>query len=712
MRSHRLRPVALTVTALVLAAGCTSGSSPGPVTSSSGGTGQARRPGGTASLAVLPASSVVFGSYRVVPMTNPDTPAYRGPAAPTSLAGVRIGEGLKDALKKPKVSDTLTRQGFVVVPEDLRQLHFAYQESAYSGWPVYVTTDSGYHIWHLAFDSILRRTEEQSLLPALRSLVEQTLPVARSQTTRLQDTPLAEDAARAEQLYQVAAAELGIPVTLGPLAAQEKSLVDAHSGIQISPLLNTSIDYSLMTPRGHYTRSAALKRYFAAMSVLGQSAFCLPGTNGCDAEKPGRPTRVGLLATRSLLGSPQRKALWQKLYESTAFLVGFSDDYTPLELDAAVTASVPGWPGDPSALADDAKITEVVGRLKQTRPVRINAETASSRLLGTRFVLDSYILDQLVSPNVKDNPAGDRRLLPSGLDVAATFGSAKARQELDRSGAMAFKGYPEQLERMTSQVAERPPAAWGGTVYDAWLYALQPVLASHGTAYPPMMRTDAWAAKNLQSGLGSYAQLKHDTILYTKQSVAEGGGDTLPPPPRNWVEPEPVAFARLAAAVDLLRDGLSRRGLLSKEQRELATETSSLLALFARVAADELRGKAITKADNETLGYVGEAFEALWFKTSDVSEGEVSGDNDSALIADIASGPGGILEVGTGRFDRILVLVPDDSGRFQVASGGVFSYHEFSSGPGTRLTDEAWRARLDSGKAPARPGWQSVLLAR
>ena len=27
----------------------------------------------------------------------------------------------------------------------------------------------------------------------------------------------------------------------------------------------------------------------------------------------------------------------------------------------------------------------------------------------------------------------------------------------------------------------------------------------------------------MQSGFGSYAELKHDTILYSKQAVAEGG---------------------------------------------------------------------------------------------------------------------------------------------------------------------------------------------
>ena len=55
------------------------------------------------------------------------------------------------------------------------------------------------------------------------------------------------------------------------------------------------------------------------------------------------------------------------------------------------------------------------------------------------------------------------------------------------------------------------------------------------------MRTPLWTAKDVQTGLGSYAELKHDTVLFTKQFVAEGGGEPLPAR-LNWVEPDPVAF--------------------------------------------------------------------------------------------------------------------------------------------------------------------------
>ena len=172
----------------------------------------------------------------------------------------------------------------------------------------------------------------------------------------------------------------------------------------------------------------------------------------------------------------------------------------------------------------------------------ISPDRASIRLMGTRFVIDSYILDQLLYPNV--GTADEPRMLPSALDLAAAFGSdfaygvlaADGRdrlRELRRAARGDAGGGRRPARRRTGA---RPSTTRGSTRSSR-------CSSPHGEAYPDFMRTEAWAAKAHQAGLGSYAELKHDTILYTKQAVAEGG-DGLPiPPRRNWVEPEPVAFA-------------------------------------------------------------------------------------------------------------------------------------------------------------------------
>jgi hypothetical protein len=48
-------------------------------------------------------------------------------------------------------------------------------------------------------------------------------------------------------------------------------------------------------------------------------------------------------------------------------------------------------------------------------------------------------------------------------------------------------------------------------------------------------------------------------------------------------------------------------------------------------------------------------------------------------------------------------------GKLQIAQGGVFSYYEFTQRRDTRLTDEAWRERLENGQAKA-PAWTASFL--
>ena len=656
--------------------------------------------------AVLPTSAVSFGSYQVVPLLGSSAPAYAGPATPHSLSGVKIVPAVKKDLKNPGVAEALAKNGFVVVPTNIRLFQYAYEGNTYGGWPVFVTTDVAYHEWHQLFDKTLRDLEQNVLLPKLEKLVTGSLAAAHAQTLLLARTPLGDAASRVEQLFEVAAAELQLPVELGPVAQQEKTLIDAHAESRESPLLGVKVDYSLFTPRGHYTRTPELTRFFLGMSVLGELPFCLPGTADC----PGtQPARLGILAARTLAGSPELQSLWHAIYAPTAFLVGRSDDYTPLEVAAAAKEVDSGWLRDPRVFAKDAAVTKVVASLVKARPVRIDPDRAAIRYLGTRFVIDSYVLDQLVYPNV--GTSEKPRLLPSALDLAAVLGSDFAYQVEKKAGASGYANYDSQVAKLKQEVADRPAADWGSTVYDAWLYALQPLFVQHGNQFPDFMRTPIWAAKDVQTGLGSYAQLKHDTVLFAKQFVAEGGGETIPAR-LNWVEPDPVAFARLVAAADLLRGGLASRKLLTPRAGALIRDEIKLFAFLERVAKEELAAQPISKADNDRLTFIGGELEALWFRTSDLPvNGPATADQTDAIVADLGSSAKGVLEVGTGRTDRIYVLVPDGKGGFEVALGGVYSYYEFTSPPGVRLDDTTWRAELDQEKQPARPSWEGSFMA-
>ncbi|MET0772062.1 MAG: DUF3160 domain-containing protein [Candidatus Limnocylindrales bacterium] len=705
MITHRSPRMALPSSLVLVVALCA------PVAAADPDTSPVPGSSGAPAAATLPGGDATFGSYNLVPLSSDDQP-YQGPRTPHSLRGVSMGDDVEALLEDPAVRQVLRRQGFVIVPSDMPRFSAAYESQPYTSTPVFVTTDAIYDAWHLVFDRVLRGIETQRLLPRLEDLVTGMLANARAQATELQGTTLADPAQRVVTLLQVAGRQLGLKVgTLDAIGRAELALIKAHDELTRSPLLGTDIDYSLYTPRGHYTRTRALTRYFLGMSVLGQTAFALPGALQDDLTRADASgLRLAALAARTLVGDEDLEQLWRDIYEPTAFLVGLSDDYTPFELATAIESAQPGAMADPAPLAEDGTIASVADVLTAARPIRIDSERPAVRLMGTRFVVDSFVLDQLLAPNV-GTPA-EPRLLPSPLDLAAAFGSDFAYAIQRDAGETDYLHYDDQMAAMRGAISARPDEAWGSTVYDAWLAAIEPMWLPHGTAFPDFMQSDAWTAKDHQSGFGSYAELKHDTILYTKQSVGEMGDSGPAEMPRNWVEPDPVPFLRLQAMADLEREGLRARGLLNPRLRGLLTDFSDLAGFLARIAADELAGEPISKTDNERLLYVGGVLEDLWWRTSDTRPGSIpTPDDPSAIIADIASGRDRatdtitVVEVATGHVDQLLVLVPDDKGRFHVALGGVYSYYEFLQPISDRLTDEAWHSMLDAGEVPPRPDW-------
>src|SRR6185503_9894127 len=92
------------------------------------------------------------------------------------------------------------------------------------------------------------------------------------------------------------------------------------------------------------------------------------------------------------------------------------------------------------------------------------------------------------------------------------------------------------------------------------------------------MQSTAWQDKQLNTALGSWAELKHDTLLYAKQPYGGlGGGGDGPRPPDpvlalNYVEPVPEVYARLAALARMTRSGLEQRGLLPGPETQVGQQ--------------------------------------------------------------------------------------------------------------------------------------------
>ena len=683
-----------------------------------------------------------FAAYSEIAVTLPA--AYEGYTLPVDLAD--LGNYDQFTFSEPQ-NGLLAQNGFVVAPsEQWLEFFQVYENARYSQTPVFVTTDSVYHVYHLLFDKMLRDLERERFEPDIRALTAACLQSAQNLHTELQGTEL-EDLARSIIAYFAVADALINPESSAPpevanLVQAELALIEAHAGMDGSPIFSQNCpdscdpcdpfppeecldqpclceDYSQYVPRGHYTRSEQLKRYFRAMMWYGRINMRL--------QRPDE-TRMALLITYILrhteVNGVPAADVWARVYDPTVFIVGKADDLGFHEYGAIWDVTF-GPDAPASAIADEAKFAAFVEAARQLPPPQINSmwvyiwedkeqATQGFRFMGQRFVLDAYIFDEMTWREV--GKTGNERWLPKGLDVMAALGSEEAYGILDGMGETDYLHYSEQMEKLRGEISALELDSWTQNLYWNWLYALHPLLEPKDEQYPAFMQTQAWTHKDLHAALGSWTELKHDTILYAKQSMAEMGGGAPPEPPHGWVEPNPEAYARLLALTRMTRDGLENRGLLTENTGANLARLDDLLTFLLDAAQRELAGETLTDDDYERIEFYGGELEAMTLAAAD-QEGEgrpfFEEDDQAALVADVATDPNGyVLEEAIGRISEIFAIVPDGEGGLHIAKGGIFSYYEFPWPMDDRLTDEAWRAMLAAGDAPDQPDWTGSFISR
>ncbi len=695
----------------------------------------------------------------------------------------------------------LRSNGFVVIPWHGDDIVEPYETLKDREVPIFVTSDTLLHLYHIQFNEILKRIEEEeffdSILDMSKAMLERAIedyqafsdPDLREAVRRnaayfavaleLLQTPTEgynEDEEREEielwnqehpwnpkEFVPIRKVDFEIPSWIKGEVEAEVENIEEHQGFEPSVIFNSNEacnwflsgcyceDYSQYVPRGHYTRSETLKRYFKAMMWYGRMAFLLKG--GEDAlvsedDADLATIQASLIAAQLSdveVGEEAAQEIWDRIYLVTAFFVGTADDLTPYEyLDAIET--VFGTEFQASELADDEKLLSLKAELAQMRNPEIYggsgicvvdppitkeklyeclAKTKGMRFMGQRFVPDSYMFQNLVSPAVgmyvgDDEPftmkmtgAGPARCFPRGLDVMAVLGSERAYEILEEEGDTEYEGidtsYDQQLEELKSQFDEFDTADWNRNLYWSWLYALKPLLQEFGVGYPAFMQTQAWQDRELQAALASWAELRHDTILYAKQSYTPfcTGLPPQPEPVVGYVEPVPEFYARMLALTTMTREGLADLEVLNETETSRLESLEAILERLLDISIDELENRELDEDDYRFIMDFGDELDSIIVGVE--AEGK-----ETTLIADVhtdANPPMEVLEEGVGYVDLILVAYKIPDGRIIVGAGPVLSYYEFKHPMSDRLTDEAWKEMLKQGNEPDRPDWIGSFYA-
>jgi len=284
---------------------------------------------------------------------------------------------------------------------------------------------------------------------------------------------------------------------------------------------------------------------------------------------------------------------------------------------------------------------------------------------------------------------------------------------MQTDGDTGYEGYEEQMTLLRQEVESLPPEQWSENLYWNWLHSLRPLLRQKDQAYPAFMRNPAWVDKDLQTFLGSWTELRHDTLLYAKQSMTMRATSAQQEPqrPRGYVEPRPGVYARLASLCGQMKEGLRSHELLNVEMESKLEQMTEILKSLEDISHKELKGQTLSEDDYHLIQRFGHIMAGLT-TFSTVTDDQLSSEVDErmAVVADVHTDPnsGQVLQEAVGDAFRIYVLAPSDGGTMATV-GGVFSYYEFKQPMSDRLTDEAWQA-MDP--KPPQPDWVASFIVK
>ncbi len=615
--------------------------------------------------------------------------------------------------------EALEGRGFVITDDRFPTFGYGYHTIYAQELPLYVSADSVLEAVHRSYVEILKALELGSLIPALRHLLA-------TMRERLPGAALEAGARADADLFLAVALSLldgaEAPPVAGASASEVRSFVsraEAASGAELRSLFGLArrFDFSQFTPRGHYTDAPELSRYFRAMMWLQRVDFRLIETQDSGEQVFSRRQLEAALALRALMDDAALRR-WRDIDQAVQAFVGEADYMLPPDLDAFLAEL---GAADARALEDrsDAELAQKIldggwGAQRISSHYMVNGIgqgtmplNRSLAFFGQRYTVDAHVFSNVVYDRVQGGAV--RRMMPDSLDVAyAALGNDAALPLL--ASELTTYAYAPDLESMRILVDEHGDGYWGSSLYTLWMSALRGLStrADDGFAagLPAVMRTEPWSRRVLAAQLASWAELRHDTLLYAKQSYTSGAACEFPD---AYVDPYPAfwrALERYGGAGLALVENLSAiDGGLAALIRDHFVAVEGASRILAEMAEHELAGTPFTA---EHMAFIdqtvqvesvcGEEWVVGWYGRLHFDL--LTSTELDPVVADVHTQPtdaggaevGRVLHVGTS-LPRAMVVTVDTCTGPRAYVGLVSTFHQEITENWERLTDEAWAER-------------------
>lgn len=566
-------------------------------------------------------------------------------------------EALLDALEDPAASNepwdvtarkhglseadifALEKNRILVTNETYKQIFKVYQSG---DTPLFITSDSLLNAYHVLYEESIFRLES-SLATRLSEILKWIMKNLDASDDDLKGKPELVAAAkkRAKLVTGVAVRLLDDSFRfdddkLDKILDEETKRIVKAEGTGMPEWLGKpegsfmAIDYSRYKPRGFYTRSEKLKRYFRAVSWL-QS---IPFRVAKDEE---------LLAILILGNSTNTGDYFKKQKDIRTFFccyyhfIGVGDDWDIISAGNEASYSM-RMDLNSNDLKDerDNLIEEVKNCGDSTHisdQIRLPPDDPKAvaepqfRFL-TAYRTPSAVLFQQTTALRRFN-----RPFPNGLEVAAALGSAQAGE---------FLNSPQKAELLKTIDSCRPFFQGEDSLYLIYLNVLEALLDKPEPDAPDFMKTEAWEIKSINTVLAGWAQLRHTWALQAKQNVYYLGMNEVP---EGFVEPEPEFFSRMTYLAKNTKYLLTVSGAFETDYSQVALNLrkfkkiieglksiDELRKVYSRLTPEEIEDYNImfmlmeeipTKAKDGTEAYFKEMTKLFDTFANDIEEGRI-----------------------------------------------------------------------------------------
>jgi len=626
--------------------------------------------------------------------------------------------------------------------------------------PLFISSDFVLYTLHNSYDAILQTLEWQFLEPNLMELLEAMYDNYPALYGKYSSDPRFDDALADVDLYVSVAYSLLLDETYAPQLHTPKKYNEIIQDIDDEQLKFTTlftesrarkIDFSQFKPRGHYNKiiytpegEKTLENYFRAMMWLGRIDFLItaPPENPWELDWTTdelRRMQLGAILLNELLHTCGKKELLDKHEKIITFLVGPDDNLTPDELKGLTDCMLAGAADlfDNSMyeqFRDTLDASDDYGQKIMSNFFFVDPYSSdpgklpvSFKLLGQKFLIDSYIFSEVVYDRIIHDGKKVYRGLPDPLDVMAVIGNEDA-MALMEDEMEKFK-YAYKVSSLKYLVDAYDEDFWQQSLYNTWLSAIRQLNPPGSSgSLPYFMQTTAWHHEKLNTQLTSWAELRHDNILYGKQSYTGGTGCSYP---YTYIEPYPALYERLQVFADNAADFFQEvfDGTQLGSNNNIVSYYrgyAGIMEYFKSIAQKELAGTPIDEDEVIFLKTMINDYMASgpsisgWF--NDLFYDNILGLSPDYIVADVHTQPtdeygfvvGHVLHAGNGNINNGVFLSPNPTNPSQLMAfaGPVSSFHYEVTNDFYRYTDQEWEEKFMSNtNLPERPDWIAVYMA-